>query len=68
MERETNYDDALDIITEFPDQDDFVCRNIRQFINYDGEADDNSIELAHYWESCKILVNTRAREIEKTVE
>ena len=49
---------AEKIIIEFPDQDDFVCRNVKYFIS-GGEPDDNSIELAAYWSKCKKLVSLK---------
>ena len=47
---------AIEVIKEWPDQDDFICRNVRQFMN-GGEPDDNSIQLAQYWSACKRIAN-----------
>jgi hypothetical protein len=41
--------EAIKFITENPYQDDFVCRNVQMYLNHSGEADDNSIKIAHEW-------------------
>ncbi len=49
-------EEAIKVIKEWPDQDDFVCRNV-QYSMYGGEPTDNSIELASYWGKCHSIIN-----------
>lgn len=43
--------EAINTLKEFPNVDDFVARKAQPFMN-GGEPDDNSLELAAYWNSC----------------
>ena len=56
--KEPTIEEACAIIIEWPDQDDFICWNVQHFM-YEGEADDNSIELSEYWIKCKKLINQK---------
>ena len=53
--------EAKDIIKEYPNPDDFVCRNVSYFMT-GGESDDNSIELEQYWFECNRLSKNRSRK------
>ena len=53
--RTPTLEEAQEIISEWPDQDEFVNMNFTQFLTY-GEYDDNSIELSQYWSECKKLI------------
>jgi len=46
-------EEAQKVISEFPDKEDYVNTHLQMKMGMDGEADDNSIELAKYWERCK---------------
>jgi hypothetical protein len=48
IDKETQ--EAIDFISEEPSCDDFVNRNLSQFMNDNGDADDNTMENWKYWE------------------
>ena len=53
--KDPTIEEACAVLIEWPDQDDFVCRNV-QYYMYGGDPTDNSIELAQYWNKCKKIV------------
>ena len=59
---------AKKVIEEYPDQNEYVNQHYI-FGAVNGEYDDNSIECATYWQSCKDLVNTvnNKKDIDKNL-
>jgi hypothetical protein len=51
-----SYQEAKEFIELWPYQDDFVCRHFR-LIGFEG--DDNSIDLAYYWQIRKDIVDDK---------
>lgn len=54
MAHQITLEEAKETINEYPDQDEFVNKHYR-LIGFEG--DDNSMDLAWYWEDCKKLVD-----------
>lgn len=58
MKKEIVIEDALKVIKNFPDEDDFIQHYYSmRYCPYLG-MDDNSIELAAYHRRCKIIVES----------
>lgn len=47
-------EEAIETIEDYPYQDDFINRHLRQWLQ-NGEYCDNSIELASLWTYCKSI-------------
>lgn len=53
--RVIHYEEAKDVMDEFPEEDNYVQAHYEQFLT-DGEADDNTIDTSNYWNKCKKVV------------
>jgi len=47
-------EEAKEVIKKYKSEDDYIVANIKRFMNFLGDPDDNSIELAIYYQKCKI--------------
>lgn len=54
--------EAMQIIEDYPEQEDYVDCNLRQFADAYGEYTDNGWVLASYWRSCKSVVDSYNRK------
>ena len=52
--KEITLEEARETIELFPNEDDFVHRNVQ--MSFYGEYSDNSIELAYYYRQCKNIL------------
>ena len=51
---------ANNIIELYSTEDDYIIVNIKRFLNRDNDPDDNSIELAEYYQKCLKIIKTAA--------
>ena len=56
MKAEITLNEAKIIIEKYPSEDEYILAHLSRFMNH-GEADDNSIELADYWQKCYGFLN-----------
>jgi len=55
---EPTLQEAFEIIAKYPTEVDYVMGHIKYFLNSNNDPDDNSIELAEYWQECnKVLTH-----------
>jgi hypothetical protein len=53
---EITIEEAIRVIETYPNADSFVCENCQGRL-IDGEYDDNSFELADYYNECQSIVS-----------